>query len=98
MTAEVTDVHTRILRCTLEADNARAWWAHPEDTNVAERAFAESWFGVRSLPRVQLLVANMRHRFDGYPRALAALRAWRHMDPQTRVLICHWHEIGRAHV
>ncbi|MCC6811532.1 MAG: DUF1819 family protein [Deltaproteobacteria bacterium] len=92
--AEVTAIHTRLLRCTLEVENSRAWWAaaaSDTDERVAHRAFEESWFGARSLPRVKLLVSNMRHRYDAYPHALHVLQQWRHMDPAARTLVCHWH-------
>lgn len=92
--SEVLEIHTALLRCTLEVDTARAWWAHPgagDQTQLATRAFEESWFGARSLPRVKLLLSNMRARFDSYPYALGVLREWHHMEPGTRALICHWH-------
>lgn len=92
--SEVRDIHTALLRCTLEVDTARAWWTRPEtgdQTRLATRAFEESWFGARSLPRVKLLLSNMRARFDAYPYALRVLREWHHMEPGTRALICHWH-------
>lgn len=92
--SEVREVHTRLLRCTLEVETSRAWWAHQsvgDDKHVAMRAFEESWFGTRSLARASLLVAGMRFRFDAYPYALRVLRAWRNMEPDTRALICHWH-------
>jgi hypothetical protein len=92
--AEVTQIHTRLLNCTLEVESSRAWFVHPsgdDEGAVANRAFAESWFGARSLPRVKALVTNLRARFDVYPHALPALRAWSHMDPATRALVCHWH-------
>lgn len=57
----------------------------------AERAFSAYWFGARSQPRVELLLANMRVRFEAYPEALAVLRSWPDMDPDTRALVCHWH-------
>lgn len=92
--SEVREIHTNLLKCTLEIESSRAWWGQPSDTadrTVADRAFAESWFGARSLPRVKVLVSNMRTRFDAYPHALRVLREWQHMEPGTRALICHWH-------
>ena len=93
--AEEKSIHTRLLKCTLEVESARAWWQQtPAATvgdDVAHRAFEHSWFGVRSLPRVKVLLTNLRARFDGYPRALQVLRRWSHMEPATRALICHWH-------
>lgn len=100
--AEVTGVHSRILRCTLAVADARAYWAVPDPGRIAapgtgpsagrtDRAFREYWFGARSHARVETLLANLRVRFDAYPEALAVLRAWPEMDPATRAVICHWH-------
>jgi hypothetical protein len=92
--AEVTAVHTAILRCALAEPDSRSYWA-VSDTGPAagraDQAFKEFWFGARSHARVAVLLLNMRHRFDAYPEALAVLRAWPDMAPATRVLICHWH-------
>jgi hypothetical protein len=92
--AEVTAVHTAILRCALAVPDARSYWAVP-DTGAAagraDRAFKEFWFGARSHARVAVLLLNMRQRFDAWPEALAVLRAWPDIDPATRVVICHWH-------
>lgn len=92
--AEVTTIHTRILRCTLILPDTRAYWGVAEPGPVlgqADRAFKEYWFGARSHARVAVLLANLRLRFDTYPEALAVLRAWPDMQPATRALICHWH-------
>ena len=92
--AEVTAIHTRILRCTLAVADARSYWAVPDvgpAAGRADRAFKEFWFGARSHARVALLLANLRLRFDAYPDALAVLRAWPGMDPATRTALCHWH-------
>ena len=92
--AEAREIHTRLLRCTLEVENARAYWRHALDSAegpTAQRAFEEYWFGARSLARVKLLVANFRARFDAFPPALRALGVWTDMDPDTRRLIGHWH-------
>jgi hypothetical protein len=89
--AEVGEVHSRLLKCTLELDNSRTWWTHPVVENDVTAAFEDAWFGARSLPRVRELVANLRARFDAYPQALRVLREWRHMEPATRALVCHWH-------
>jgi hypothetical protein len=91
--SEVKDIHTQLLRCTLEIDSARAWWGLDDDggADVALRAFDGSWFGPRSLPRVRVLLTNMRARFGAFPEALQVLRSWSHMEPQTRALLCHWH-------
>lgn len=92
--AEVTKVHTRLLRCALEVENSRAYWQHTAECSgplTARQAFDEYWFGARSLERTELLMVNFRVRFDAYPEAVRVLRGWRDMDPGTRRLICHWH-------
>lgn len=89
------ELHTRILRCTLAADDAQIYWSHfdpaeaPAHRNL--RAFEERWFGGRSQARVKLLLANLSARFDAHPSAVAELRAWRGMTPATRRIVCHWH-------
>lgn len=90
---EETRVHTRLSRCTLEVEAARAYWARAAEAGdvTAVRAFTEFWFGARSMPRVQVLLSNMRARFDAYPPSLAVLGRWPHMSVDTRRLICHWH-------
>jgi hypothetical protein len=90
---EVTEVHTRLSRCSLEVDNSRAFWARvDEETPVkAQLAFDEYWFGARSLARVRVLVTNMRARFGAFPSALAVLHRWEQMSPDVRRVICHWH-------
>lgn len=96
MTAQVcetTEVHTRLLKCALEVEDARAYWRFTcpgEDPSPAE-AFESYWFGAKSLARVKVLLTNFRARFDAYPAALRVLHRWPHMDPDTRSLICHWH-------
>ena len=93
---EVTEIHTRILKVTLEADNAREYWRRPEahpdhgDTRI-EQAFTGYWFGARSMARIRDLLANFDARFGAYPAALEALAAWSGIDRVTRVVICHFH-------
>jgi hypothetical protein len=91
--AEATGVHTRLLKCTLEVETSRAYWTHvgTEGESTARRAFEEYWFGVRSLGRVEVLMSNLRARYDAYSAALRALGLWEDMDPDTRRLVCHWH-------
>ena len=93
--AEVTEVHTRILRLALGMEESRAYWAHVDPSVPAApraiTAFEERWYGAKSLERVRTLHANFAARYDAYPPALAALRRLRHMDPQARQAICHWH-------
>lgn len=93
--AEVTELHTRILRVTLAVQESRAYWESVDPalrgSARTERAFTERWFGNKSLARVKLLLANLAARFDAYPEALSTLRRWRPEDPATRPLVCHWH-------
>ncbi len=92
--SEATTYHTRLLKCSLEIEHCREYWQHVSDFAdecTARDAFAEYWFGARSLPRVRLLVANFRDRFDRFPPALSVLHRWSSMDSGTRRLICHWH-------
>ena len=91
--AEATQVHTRLLKCSLDLDESRAYWRHSVtgEPITAERAFTEYWFGARSLARVALLLINFRARFDAYPAALAVLQRWTDMDLASRKVICHWH-------
>lgn len=95
MTAEVTELHTRLLRLGLAAEESRAYWreADPQQPQAerVERAFSERWFGSRSMTRVRYLVQNLDFRFLGWPQALEALKLWGPEDPATRALICHWH-------
>ena len=92
--AEETRVHTRLLKATLETEDARAYWQRvdPDHLPVDPRAaFDGFWFGARSLARIEILLGNFRARFDAFPAALRVLCGWRDMDPGTRRLICHWH-------
>ncbi|GMV44306.1 MAG: hypothetical protein AMXMBFR64_60220 [Myxococcales bacterium] len=92
MTAEQTAVHTRLLKCALEVEPSRAFWAHADGAPVTPaRAFEGYWFGARSLPRTEDLLAIMRARYEAYPAALAVLHRWSPMGPDTRRLVCHWH-------
>ena len=90
---ETTHVHTRLLKCALEVEDARAYWAHTDgaDDVTAQQAFDGYWFGARSLARVEVLLANMRARFNAFPSALQTLHRWPHMSPDSRRIICHWH-------
>lgn len=90
---EQLSVHIRLLKCGLEVGNSRAYWAHVDGGTPAipQQAFDEYWFGARSLPRVRMLLANFRVRFDAFPAALSALHGWADVSPDTRRLVCHWH-------
>jgi hypothetical protein len=93
--AEISAVHTRILRLTQAVQESRAYWESidPEIKGEArsERAFTQRWFGNKSMARVKLFLANFSLRFDAFPEALEVLRRWRPTDPATRPLVCHWH-------
>lgn len=92
--SEATRMHTRLLKCTLEVDDSRSFWAHALSANgstTARKAFDEYWFGGKSLGRVEVLMSNLRARYAEYPEALRVLAGWEDMDPDTRRLICHWH-------
>lgn len=89
---EEAEVHTRLMKCALEVEESRAWW-HFADGGEATplRAFQAYWFGARSLPRVEVIVTNMKARFNAFPQALEVLHRWPAMAPDVRRLICHWH-------
>lgn len=93
--AEATEFHTRILRVTLEVDNAREYWrrpeAHEDSPGRTDAAFHGYWFGSRSLPRIRDLLTNFDLRFAAFPSGLAALTAWTDLPLAVRVPICHWH-------
>lgn len=90
---EITRVHTRLAKCGLEVENARAYWSYADGSRAvtARQAFDEYWFGARSLTRVVEVLRVLRARFETFPQALAALHRWPHMTPETRRAICHWH-------
>jgi hypothetical protein len=91
--SETTKTHTRILKCALEVEHARAYWNHADGSKQVsvKEAFEDYWFGARSLARVEVLLANFRHRFDAFPPSLSVLHRWEVMSPDTRKLVCHWH-------
>ena len=91
--AEERAVHTRLLKCALEIEESRAWWqrATPGRTVSPQEAYEGYWFGAKSLPRVEVLLANLRARFDAFPAALRVLHGWADLDPAARATICHWH-------
>ncbi len=90
---EETAIHTRLLKCALEVEDSRAYWrnAVPGIDASADQAFADWWFGAKSLDRIRVLFANLRARFDAFPAAHRVLHGWQDMAPGTRALICHWH-------
>lgn len=91
--SETAHVHTRLLKCALEVDDSRAYWSRwrPEPSIGSQEAFDNYWFGARSLARVKVLLTNFRARFDAFPETAPVLHHWKHMEPGTRKLICHWH-------
>jgi hypothetical protein len=90
---EATALHTRLLKCALEIEDSRAYWAHAgvSSTAAAQNAFNNYWFGARSLARIETLLIDMRARYDAYPAAFRVLCGWPHMSPETRRVVCHWH-------
>jgi hypothetical protein len=90
---EVTEIHTRLLRCATEIDASRQYWRHaaPGAPSDADHAHAGWWFGDKSLDRVRVLLQNLRARFDAFPPSLAVLHGWRDLDAPTASLICHLH-------
>lgn len=91
---EATDIHTRLLHCTLEVEESREYWrraAGAEAPPSANQVFGESWFGPKSLERVKKVLSSLRARYNAFPPCLPVLAGWRGMDPDTRRLICHWH-------
>ncbi len=92
MNAEATELHTRLLKTTLLVEESRAYWQRGgsvRDDQAIKTAFENSWFGAKSLPRVEVIIRNMRVRYLAFPEALHALSRWRKMDPESRTLICH---------
>lgn len=91
--AEETHIHTRLMKCALEVEESRAYWQHADGRAKAtpQEAFDGYWFGARSLPRIKVLLIDMRARYDVFPPSLEVLHRWRSMAPDTRKLICHWH-------
>lgn len=93
--AEVTEVHTRLLRLALGIEESRAYWEYVDPDGPpsarALAAFEQRWFGGKSLERVRTLLSYLAFRYDAYPGALAVLHRWKGMDAATRRVICHWH-------
>ncbi|PKN56507.1 MAG: DUF1819 domain-containing protein [Deltaproteobacteria bacterium HGW-Deltaproteobacteria-14] len=90
--AEATQLHTRLLKCALAVDASRAYWRETATTPAtASAAFEGYWFGDKSRAYVEVLLANLRARFDAFPHALTTLQRWPAMPPDVRRLVCHWH-------
>jgi hypothetical protein len=92
VSAEATKVHTRLLRFTLGADESRAYWrASTADAPLqAKTAFEGYTFGQKSEARVEVILWNMRARYDAFPACLPALRALA-PEPTDAKLVTHWH-------
>ena len=91
---EETVPHTRMMKCTLEVETSRAYWAECGLIGgpvSKDHAFQRAIFGSKTYLRVEGLIADMRHRYDAFPPALDVLGHWHDMRPDDRVLICHWH-------
>lgn len=93
--AEATEIHTRILRCMLAADDCYAYWQRVDVSVPIEQraavAFQQRWFGVKSEARVRTLIPNMVERFDRYPEALGLLQSLGTVPAMLRPWICHLH-------
>src|ERR1051325_4255823 len=74
--SEVTEIHSRLLRCSLCPEESRAYWSNVDPDRPREsaaRAFELSWFGAKSEPWTTELLSNMRLRFDAFTEALRVL-------------------------
>lgn len=92
--SETTELHTRLLKCSIAIEESRAYWSHIAalgDRPAVDVAFHEYWFGARSQAWVKLLLDNFQARFDAFPGTVAVLAGWNDMLPEVRQLICHWH-------
>jgi hypothetical protein len=94
--AETREIHTRLMKCALEVEESRAYWSRfepGEPPPPVSRVFEEYWFGARSVPRIRVLLTNLRARFDAFPAAARVLHRWSAagMAPDVRRVICHWH-------
>lgn len=66
--AETTAVHTRLLKCALEVDDSRAYWAHaqPGRDPSADEAYGAYRFGAKCHDRIHVLLTNFRARYDAF--------------------------------
>lgn len=89
---EEVQAHSRLLKCALQVEETRAYWERRQGQPPKPvEAFEGYWFGAKSLARVEVLLTNLRHRYEAFPPSLQVLGTWRGMSAQTRRLICHWH-------
>lgn len=92
--SEATEIHSRLVKCPLAVEEARAYWGRAVVGGPppnSQEAFEQYWFGAKSLAWVKELVLNLQARFGAFPEALAVLKSWDSMTPETRSIICHWH-------
>lgn len=93
--SEATEVHTRILRLSLGAEESRAYWANVDPrVPVDERAaiaIARGWFPGKSAARVRYLIMACAERYDAFPDGLEALRRWRSIDGASTRIVAHVH-------
>ncbi len=92
---EATEVHTRILRLSLGAEESRVYWARVDPrVPLSERAAvaeAQGWFPGKSGARVRYLLAAFAERYDAFPDGLEALRRWRAIDATSARVVAHVH-------
>lgn len=90
---EATTFHTRLLKAGLAVEESRAYWERrkSQPAPTAQTAFAEYWFGAKSVLWLQRLLTDMRERYEVFPEALQVLARWDRMQSSVRVSICHWH-------
>lgn len=93
--SEAVEVHTRILRCMLAADDCYAYWRNVDATlpkaQRARVAFEQRWFGTKSEARVRTIMTDMHERFDAYPEALALVHRLGRIPVGLRTFLCHLH-------
>lgn len=90
---EASTFHTRLLKAGLAVEDCRAYWEkrRTQSAPSAQTAFAEYWFGAKSVLWLQRLLADMRGRFEAFPESLQVLSTWDRMPVSIRTTICHWH-------
>ena len=93
--AEVTKIHTQIMKCDLILEESRTYWQHYIAGRTldqeAQAAFHSYWFGSCNMRWVRLLLSNLHARFVAYPTSLLVLQQWQEMTLEEQRLICHWH-------
>lgn len=93
--AEVTAVHTRLMRCTLAVDDCATYWQKADlavsPSERAKVAFERRWFGTKSEARLRTIMTDMLERFDAFPEAFELLRRLGAVPVRLRPWICHIH-------